>query len=151
MRSSELEGPVFADSSGHTLYIWPFKRMRVGYSGEQKGKPACYDEVLKETAGLMSPYPAGVILPDLETRLSCAKLWPPVLAKADDKPVGKWTVVDRKDGTKQWAYDEQPLYTSAFDKQPGDVYGGFLVAVAGILRPTVSPLARRRKCRRAST
>jgi predicted lipoprotein with Yx(FWY)xxD motif len=125
IQSTELEGPVFATADGHTLYVWPFKRMRVGYSGEQKGKPACYDQVLKETAGLMSPYPAGAELPELDKRPSCAKLWPPMLAKADDKPVGKWTVVDRKDGTKQWAYDEQPVYTSILDKQPGDVYGGF--------------------------
>ncbi len=125
VQSTEVEGPVFADASGHTLYIWPFKRMRVGYSGEQKGKPACYDQVLTTTAGLMSPYPAGIELPELDKRPSCAKLWPPVLAKADDKPVGKWTVVDRKDGTKQWAYDEQAVYTSSLDEQAGDVYGGF--------------------------
>ena len=121
---SELEGPVFADSRGHTLYIWPYKRMRVGYSGEQKGKPACYGEVRKETAGLMSPYPGGVALPELETRPSCSTLWPPVLAAADAKPAGKWTIVDRKDGTKQWAYDEQTLYTSSLDREPGDAIGG---------------------------
>jgi len=124
VETTELEGPVFADASGHTLYAWPYKRMRVGYSGEQKGKPACYDEVLKTTAGLMSPYPAGVVLPDLDTRPSCTKLWPPVLAAADAKPIGKWTIVDRKDGTKQWAFDEQPLYTASVDRGPGDVMGG---------------------------
>jgi hypothetical protein len=40
---SELEGPIFADASGHTLYMWPSKKLRNGYSGEMKGKPACYD------------------------------------------------------------------------------------------------------------
>ena len=48
---TELEGPVFADSRGHTLYIWPSKKLRNGYSGEMKGKPACYDQVRTETAG----------------------------------------------------------------------------------------------------
>jgi predicted lipoprotein with Yx(FWY)xxD motif len=124
VESSELDGPVFADARGRTLYVWPFKRMRAGYSGEQKGKPACYGEVLKETAGLMSPYPAGVVLPDLDKRPSCTDLWPPALATANDKPIGKWTIVDRKDGTKQWAYDEQPVYTSSRDQTPGDVVGG---------------------------
>jgi predicted lipoprotein with Yx(FWY)xxD motif len=38
--------------------------------------------------------------------------------------VGKWTVVDRKDGKKQWAYDNYALYTSVLDKRAGDVYGG---------------------------
>ena len=124
VESSDLEGPVFADSRGHTLYSWPYKRLRNGYSGEQKGKPACYGEVLKETAGLMSPYPAGVLLPELDKRPACTALWPPVIAAADAQPVGKWTIVDRKDGTKQWAYDEQPLYTSILDHAPGDVMGG---------------------------
>jgi predicted lipoprotein with Yx(FWY)xxD motif len=121
---SELEGPIFADARGHTLYMWPSKKLRNGYSGEMKGKPACYDEVRKETAGLMSPYPAGVLLPDLATRPSCIKLWPPVLASGDAKPVGKWTILTRKDGTKQWAYDEQALYTSILDKEPGEAIGG---------------------------
>jgi predicted lipoprotein with Yx(FWY)xxD motif len=124
VESSELEGPVFADAKGHTLYSWPYKRLRNGYSGEQKGKPACYGAVLKETAGLMSPYPAGVLLPELDKRPACTALWPPVLAAADAQPVGKWTTVDRKDGTKQWAYDEQPLYISVLDHAPGDVLGG---------------------------
>ena len=131
VESTEMEGPVFADATGHTLYAWPFKRMRNGYSGEQKGKPACYDEVRKETAGLMSPYPAGVMLPELDKRPSCTSLWPPVLAAADAKPVGKWTLVDRKDGTKQWAYDEQVLYTSVLDKHAGDVFGGKSAGKAG--------------------
>ena len=62
---SELEGPVFADAAGQTLYIWPQHKLRNGYSGEAQGSPACYDEVQTVTAGLMSPYPAGIRLPDL--------------------------------------------------------------------------------------
>jgi predicted lipoprotein with Yx(FWY)xxD motif len=124
VESSDLEGPVFTDAKGHTVYSWPYKRLRNGYSGEQKGKPACYAQVLKETAGLMSPYPAGLLLPELDKRPSCVALWPPVLAAADAQPVGKWTILERKDGTKQWAYDEQALYTSVLDHAPGDVMGG---------------------------
>jgi len=122
--SSELDGPVFADSHGHTLYTWPFKRMRNGYSGEAKGKPGCYGEVRTETAGLMSPYPPGILLPELDKRPSCTTLWAPVVASDDAKTVGKWTVIARKDGVKQWAYDEQPLYTSSYDREVGDVMGG---------------------------
>jgi predicted lipoprotein with Yx(FWY)xxD motif len=124
VENSELEGPVFADPGGRTLYIWPSKKLRNGYSGEMKGKPACYDEVRKETAGLMSPYPAGLMLPDAGARPSCTQLWPPVIAAADAKPIGKWTVLARKDGRKQWAYDEQPLYTSSLDHEPGEALGG---------------------------
>ncbi|MCY4356192.1 MAG: hypothetical protein OXD01_01575 [Gammaproteobacteria bacterium] len=118
------EGPVFADSRGMTLYTWPQHKLRNGYSGEASGTPACYDKVLTVTAGLMSPYPSGIKLPDLENRLSCQQLWPPVLAVADSEEVGDWTMLAREDGSLQWAYEEQPLYTSIRDKLPGDVWGG---------------------------
>ena len=36
-------------------------------------------------------------------------------------PTGAFSLVTRKDGTKQWAYDEHALYTSYLDKVPGDV------------------------------
>jgi predicted lipoprotein with Yx(FWY)xxD motif len=141
---SELDGPVFADSSGKTLYSWPSRNLRNGYAGEQKGIVRCYDTVLTETAGLMSPYPAGVRLPDLDKRPSCTDLWPPVLAADGAEKVGKWTLVDRKDGKKQWAYDEQPLYTSVRDRQPGDVLGGDSRQHRGdrpVVRVPVSPPA----------
>lgn len=124
VEASELEGPVYADSRGRTLYTWPQHKLRNGYSGEAAGTPACYDEVLTVTAGLMSPYPAGIMLPALESRPSCTDVWPPVYAAADAEPLGKWTLIERRDGTRQWAYDEQPLYTSVKDSQPGDTFGG---------------------------
>jgi predicted lipoprotein with Yx(FWY)xxD motif len=124
VESTELEGPVFADANGRTIYTWPSHRLRNGYSGETPGKPACYDEVTTVTAGLMSPYPPGIRLPELESRPSCTDLWPPVYASEDAKPIGEWTILDRDDGTRQWAFGEQPLYTSVRDSQPGDVLGG---------------------------
>jgi predicted lipoprotein with Yx(FWY)xxD motif len=33
----------------------------------------------------------------------CAQNWPPLLASADAKPSGKWSVITRDDGAKQWA------------------------------------------------
>ena len=53
----------------------------------------------------------------------CAKNWPPFMAAADAKAAGDWTIVDRDDGTKMWAYDGQPLYTFIKDTKPGDVTG----------------------------
>ena len=118
------EGPVFADEFGKTLYTWPQHKLRNGYSGEPKGTPECYDQVLTVTTGYMSPYPPGIELPELDTRLSCVDLWPPVFADDGAEDIGDWTVVQRKDGTLQWAFDEQPLYTSIRDRAPGDVLGG---------------------------
>lgn len=121
---ADFEGPVFADADGKTLYSWPITNLRNGDAGEQKGKPTCDDHKYTENAGLMSPYPGGLELPEVETRPSCTDVWPPVLAKSNAKPVGKWTILDRKDGSKQWAYDGYALYTSVLDREPGDVFGG---------------------------
>ena len=53
----------------------------------------------------------------------CAQNWPPLLAPADAKPMGSWTIITRPDGGKQWAYKGKPLYGWARDGKPGDVTG----------------------------
>ena len=40
----------------------------------------------------------------------CSFAWPPLLAAADDKPTGDWTLVGREDGRRQWAYKSRPVY-----------------------------------------
>jgi predicted lipoprotein with Yx(FWY)xxD motif len=121
---TELEGPVFADAKGKTLYKWPYQSLRAGYVGDEKGRSACTDTVTTTSQGLFSPYPPGLVLPHLDTRPSCVAMWPPVIAPNDAKPVDKWTVIARQDGSKQWAYDGQALYTSVLDRAAGDVLGG---------------------------
>lgn len=54
---------------------------------------------------------------------NCATNWPPLMASADAHAMGKWSVVTRDDGSKQWAYDGKPLYTWAKDSKAGDVTG----------------------------
>src|SRR3569623_1324341 len=53
----------------------------------------------------------------------CAVKWPPVLATANDKPQGAYTIVTRDDGRRQWAYRGKPVYTWPEDQEPGDKYG----------------------------
>jgi predicted lipoprotein with Yx(FWY)xxD motif len=67
------------------------------FDKDEKGKTNCYD--------------------------ACATNWPPFKAAADAKPEGEWTIIDRTDGTKMWAYDGKPLYTFASDTKAGDVTG----------------------------
>jgi predicted lipoprotein with Yx(FWY)xxD motif len=67
------------------------------FDKDKAGKSACYDQ--------------------------CAANWPALKAGAKAKAEGKWTVVDRTDGTKMWAYDGKPLYTYAKDKKVGDMDG----------------------------
>lgn len=123
VEATELDGPVFADSRGRTLYTWPFKIMRVGNTGDSKGQSNCTAVKATVSSGYMSPYPGGLALPELDARPSCVQMWPPVIAGAGAGPIGKWTVITRKDGARQWAYDDLPVYTSALDQRPGDVLG----------------------------
>jgi predicted lipoprotein with Yx(FWY)xxD motif len=53
----------------------------------------------------------------------CADNWPPLMASADAKATGDWTVVARDDGKMMWAYRSKPLYTWKKDSAPGDTTG----------------------------
>ena len=53
----------------------------------------------------------------------CAANWPPLAAQASDAASGDWSIVTRDDGSKQWAYKGQPLYTYAKDAKAGDATG----------------------------
>ncbi|WP_296234985.1 hypothetical protein [Pseudomonas sp. UBA4617] len=66
----------------------------------------------------------------------CAKNWPPLMVKANDEPAkGKWSVVMRDDGAKQWAYDGKPLYTFIKDKKTGDMTGDGMKDVWHVAKP----------------
>jgi predicted lipoprotein with Yx(FWY)xxD motif len=65
----------------------------------------------------------------------CAVAWPPYMADANAKSEGEWSVVERKDGSKMWAYENQPLYTYVDDKKPGDVTGDGKGGVWHIAKP----------------
>jgi len=132
---TELDGPVFADAQGRTIYKWPLNQQRSGQAGEVKGAINCHDEKATVTTGNMSPYPPGLILPDLDNRPTCTDLWQPVLAADDAEEVGEWTLLQRKDGTRQWAYEEQALYTSVRDRGPGDMIAGRTRRAEGLDSP----------------
>ena len=53
----------------------------------------------------------------------CTTNWPPLMASADAKPMGDYTIVIRDAGGKQWAYKGKPLYAWAKDTRPGDTTG----------------------------
>lgn len=66
----------------------------------------------------------------------CAVNWPPLMATADAKASGDWTVVARDDGSKMWAYKGKPLYTFKNDTKAGDTNGdGFLNGAWHIAKP----------------
>lgn len=53
---------------------------------------------------------------------TCEQTWQPLLAPASAEAQGYWTVFDRSDGCKQWAYQGYALYTYA-NEGPGIVTG----------------------------
>jgi predicted lipoprotein with Yx(FWY)xxD motif len=53
----------------------------------------------------------------------CAENWPPLMAPADAKAMGNWTMVKRDDGHMQWAFGGKPLYNFKMDKKAGDMAG----------------------------
>jgi predicted lipoprotein with Yx(FWY)xxD motif len=53
----------------------------------------------------------------------CAASWPPLMAAADSKASGDYTIITRDDGGKQWAYKGKPLYLWVKDARPGDKTG----------------------------
>lgn len=65
----------------------------------------------------------------------CAANWPPLTAAADAAASGDYSVITRDDGSKQWAYKGQPLYTWVRDQKPGDKTGDGFNNVWRVAKP----------------
>lgn len=65
----------------------------------------------------------------------CASFWPPDTAPPGAISMGAWSLVKRPNGTKQWAYDDQPLYTFSRDRKPGQAKGADFRGVWHVARP----------------
>lgn len=53
----------------------------------------------------------------------CAESWPPLMAPENAMPVGEFSLVERENGARQWAYRGKPLYGWVEDRNPGDTSG----------------------------
>jgi len=104
---SEVSGPIYTTSSGMTLYSTDLDERKEGVLG-------CTDKKFEK-----GQFP----LPRAEFRKTCVDRWPPFYADAAAQPVGRWNLVARPDGRKQWSYDKRPLYLSTRDKVAGEVNG----------------------------
>lgn len=65
----------------------------------------------------------------------CAANWPPLLAGQGDMADGAYSIIDRTDGTKQWAKDGKPLYFWVQDHKKGDTTGDGVNGVWDVARP----------------
>ncbi len=54
---------------------------------------------------------------------NCAREWPPYLAYGNARPHGQWSIVNRRDGTRQWAYAGHPTYMWSGDREQGQISG----------------------------
>jgi predicted lipoprotein with Yx(FWY)xxD motif len=109
MQWTLVNGLTLADAKGKSLYRQYIYYYSVNGHDERKGYPykmwhgralggkGCVDE--------------------------CLDSWEPLKAAKDAKPVGYWNIITRPDGTRQWAYREQAMYTYKGDKKPGDQFG----------------------------
>lgn len=60
---------------------------------------------------------------DSDCNATCAVNWPPMYADAAAVAKGHYSIIDRDDGTQQWAYKGEPLYFFVGDSAAGDVTG----------------------------
>lgn len=73
-------------------------------------------------------------LGDSDCNGTCAVNWPPVFADFGATPIGNYTLIERDDGAKQWAFKGQPLYFFANDQEAGDTNGDGLGQVFHLAR-----------------
>jgi predicted lipoprotein with Yx(FWY)xxD motif len=108
------EGPVFTNDAGMTLYSLKIEEKAVGVSW---CKDVAYTEGSHATQGYKHP------LINYDHRPTCLQKNPLALVKEGAKAAGKWSIIAREDGIKQWAYEGHALYTSLMDKAPGQTNG----------------------------
>ncbi|MEM9973006.1 MAG: hypothetical protein AAF771_02425 [Pseudomonadota bacterium] len=64
----------------------------------------------------------------------CAQAWPPFTAGDAAKANGALGVIERRDGTRQWTLNGQPLYFWAGDSAQGDATGDGVGGVWDVVR-----------------
>jgi len=57
------------------------------------------------------------------TNKACYEQWAPVAAPALAIGVGEFSIIERRDGTRQWTYQGKPLFRYQADLLPGDAHG----------------------------
>jgi len=103
------DGPQAAGSTP------PGIRLKTAYTGPKS--PDQHPALLYADTDNKPLYVFDKDRPDQSTCIGdCASLWPPLLAAANARPSGDWTLIRRTDTqSRQWAYLKRPLYTFSKD------------------------------------
>lgn len=65
----------------------------------------------------------------------CAVKWPPLKAKSNARPSENFGIIIRADGSRQWAYKGEALYTWINDSEVGDITGDGVKGVWHVAKP----------------
>ncbi len=97
----------------------------LGFAVQDVG--SVWGQILVESAGRTLYTYGGKLkrgkMPPCATDACIMSPWEPVYAAALVRPKGDFSVVIRDDGTRQWAYKGNPLFTYASDKRSEDANG----------------------------
>jgi predicted lipoprotein with Yx(FWY)xxD motif len=124
MKKLVLVAVTFAALSTAAYAASPFKTVKSDKGDVLAGeKGMTVYTFKKDTAGMSNCYD------------KCAQNWPPVMAASDAKADGAYSLVTRKDGSKQWAKDGMPLYYWVKDTREGDTTGDGVNGVWDVAKP----------------
>ena len=110
LRPDEKFGGIWTGKDGKSLYFRDITRFTANGSHSARGGDPGVPQVGR-TLGLMG------------CDSGCEASHPPLIAPADAQPSGYWTLYDRPDGRRQWAYNGYALYGASADQKPGDLKG----------------------------
>lgn len=96
--AQDMMGPAMtAETELGTILVGPNGMTLYLYTRDEPGVSNCYDQ--------------------------CAVNWPPFFVEDESMAGEGWSIVERTDGTKMWAYNDMPLYYWINDAAPGDTTG----------------------------
>jgi predicted lipoprotein with Yx(FWY)xxD motif len=102
-------GPIMSTAKGLSVYTQA--RFQLQYGGRESRD------------GYRTSYADAKVVGTKSCVGACLQNWQPVTAPATAQSSGFWEVETRPDGTKQWAYKGNALYTNVKDKKAGDIQG----------------------------
>jgi predicted lipoprotein with Yx(FWY)xxD motif len=120
------KGAVLAANSGQTLYRRDGHILQSGGGHNlRRGAPA-------------RPAVGRDIGTDPRCKEPCGEVWRPFLAPVDARSGGYWSVSERADGERQWAYQGYALWFYLGDKKPGEMNGHDMYDIALSHDPTMT-------------
>jgi len=118
------DGLIWVTPTGMTLYTY---RADDSTPGKSQCVNVPHPAFSDPTGGFGS-----IPLPRADAHKSCSQKWPPYLADEQAQPGSDWSLIDRPEGGKQWAYRSHPLYTSIKDHKAGDRNGAVSIGQANL-------------------